>query len=97
MFEVVARLDGAQAQHPGIAGVWARWKINDLSLQELRNPSDKLKEEILTVSRENRLLCRYTAFLAVDSAQRTEGEEGVTVPVAVPVPDGVRYDTTVSE
>jgi hypothetical protein len=31
----------------------------------------------------------------VDSLTVTEGSHGVTVPVGVPVPDGVRYDTTV--
>ena len=35
--------------------------------------------------------------LAVDSLTRTAGGHGVTVAVPVPVPDGVRYDTTVSE
>lgn len=39
----------------------------------------------------------YTAFLAVDGSERTAGSEGVNVPVGVPVPDGVRYDTTVTE
>jgi Ca-activated chloride channel family protein len=39
----------------------------------------------------------FTAFVAVDSTRRTEGSEGTTVPVAVPVPDGVKYDTTVEE
>jgi len=33
-----------------------------------------------------------TAFVAVDASRRTEGTQGVTVPVAVPVPEGV--DTT---
>jgi Ca-activated chloride channel family protein len=39
----------------------------------------------------------FTAFIALDSARRTEGSEGTTVPVAVPVPDGVKYTTTVDE
>jgi len=39
----------------------------------------------------------FTAFVAVDASRRTEGTQGVTVPVAVPVPEGVRYDTTVNE
>ena len=32
----------------------------------------------------------------VDSSRRTEGDHGTTVPVAVPVPDGVSYETTVA-
>ena len=39
----------------------------------------------------------FTAFVAVDSTRRTEGAEGTTVPVAVPVPEGVKYQTTVPE
>jgi len=37
----------------------------------------------------------YTAFIAVDSSRKTEGDHGITVAVPVPVPDGVRYETTV--
>jgi hypothetical protein len=38
-----------------------------------------------------------TAFVAVDSLTRTEGEFGTTVAVPVLTPEGVRYDTTVRE
>jgi len=31
----------------------------------------------------------------VDSLSQTAGEYGTTVPVAVPVPEGVRYESTV--
>jgi Ca-activated chloride channel family protein len=41
--------------------------------------------------------CRYTAFVAVDSTRLTAGMHGVTVAVPVPVPEGVRYETTVGE
>ena len=40
-------------------------------------------------------MSQYTAFVAVDSSRRTEGDHGVTVNVPVPVPDGVKYETTV--
>ena len=39
----------------------------------------------------------YTAFVAVDSTQTTQGDHGVTVVVPVPVPEGVRYETTVQD
>ena len=39
----------------------------------------------------------HTSFVAVDSSHRTDGSHGVTVHLAVPVPQGVRYDTTVRE
>jgi Ca-activated chloride channel family protein len=43
------------------------------------------------------LMSAYTAFVAVDSSHVTAGDHGTTVAVPVPVPDGVRYDTTVPE
>ena len=43
------------------------------------------------------LMPAYTAFVAVDSLTRTAGDHGVSVAVPVPVPEGVRYDTTVTE
>ncbi|MHC4316818.1 MAG: hypothetical protein ACYSW3_30625 [Planctomycetota bacterium] len=49
------------------------------------------------VALEYSLMSAYTAFVAVDSSRITEGDHGVTVDVSVPVPDGVRYDTTVRE
>jgi len=94
---VRADLDDPGTQHEGIAKVWARWKIADLSDRELRSASQSLRREILVLSLTHRLLCQYSAFLAVDSLQRTAGDHGVSVNVPVPVPAGVRYDTTVKE
>jgi len=88
-------LDEDQAEHAGITSLWARWKIKELSNAEIRTPDTELKDEILRTSIEYNLLCRYSAFLAVDSLERTQGDHGVSVNVPVPVPDGVRYDTTV--
>ena len=88
-------LDDAGIGHAGITSLWARWKIKDFSNREIAGPCDELKAEILRTSKEHSLLCRYTAFLAVDSSEITKGEHGITVDVPVPVPDGVRYETTV--
>ena len=43
------------------------------------------------------LLSEFTSFVAVDSTRRTEGWTGTTVPVAVPTPEGMKYETTVNE
>ena len=89
--------DAYEAHHPGIRSVWARWKIADLSDRETYAASEKLRDEILATSLNYGLLSRYTAFLAVDSSAPTKGDHGYTVDVPVPVPDGVRYETTVEE
>ena len=97
MLPVAVYPDFYEAKHPGIRSVWARWKIADLSDQETYAPSEELRSEIISTSINYSLLSRYTAFLAVDSHERTKGDHGYTVNVPVPVPDGVRYETTVKE
>ena len=88
-------VDGAA--HNGIPAVWARMKIADLADRSTYDQNADLPEQIKLVALEHGLMSAYTAFVAVDSLTRTSGDHGVTVAVPVPVPDGVRYDTTVNE
>ncbi|MBN1421469.1 MAG: VWA domain-containing protein [Planctomycetes bacterium] len=81
--------------HPGIASVWARRKIMTLADEEVSDPSPEIAGRIRDVALEYGLMSAYTAFVAVDSLTRTAGDHGTTVPVAVPVPAGVKYETTV--
>ncbi len=82
-------------RHEGIAFVWARKKIEQLASRTTWDNDSDLPGEIKQVALEYGLMSAYTAFVAVDSSRRTEGDHGVTVVVPVPVPDGVRYETTV--
>jgi Ca-activated chloride channel family protein len=85
------------AAHPGIACVWARKKIETLGNQATYDTNPDLPGEIRQVALEYGLMSAYTAFIAVDSSRTTAGDHGMTVAVPVPVPDGVRYDTTVQD
>jgi Ca-activated chloride channel family protein len=91
---IPAAFDDA-ATHPGLACVWARKRIEELATQAVRDQDADVTHEIKQVALRYSLMSDYTAFVAVDSAHVTEGDHGVTVAVPVPVPDGVRYDTTV--
>jgi Ca-activated chloride channel family protein len=84
-------------QHRGLPSVWARMKIADLSDRALLDHSGELTSEIKQTALDFGLMSEFTAFVTVDSSRVTEGKNGTTVPVAVPVPDGVKYDTTVPE
>jgi len=94
-FYVRINPDNSDANHPGIRSVWARWKLAELSNRETYESGEEIKKEIITTSINYNLISRYTAFLAVDGLERTKGEHGYTVDVPVPVPDGVKYETTV--
>jgi Ca-activated chloride channel homolog len=80
-----------------IPSVWANMKIADLDEESIYSADTRISEQIRQVALDYNLMSAYTSFVAVDASRRTEGTQGVTVPVAVPVPDGVRYKTTVDE
>ena len=83
------------AGHEGIPSVWARMKIADLADRSTYTPNMELPDQIKEIALNYNLLSAFTAFVAVDSSQRTKGKTGTTVSQAVPVPKGVKYNTTV--
>jgi Ca-activated chloride channel family protein len=95
--EIPARLAEAQSTHQGLPVIWARNKIADLATHSAYTASSELPNQIKRVALDYGLLSAFTAFVAVDSTRRTDGSEATTVPVAVPVPEGLKYDTTVKE
>lgn len=84
---------------PDLAKIWARMRIAELAdrLTWSADPHEDIAGEIKATALQHQLMSDYTSFVAVDTSERTEGEYGTTVHQAVPVPDGVRYDTTVNE
>jgi Ca-activated chloride channel family protein len=92
---IAVNFDDSAANHSGIACVWARKKIETLGSQATYDTNPDLPGEIKQVALEYGLMSAYTSFIAVDSSRKTAGDHGITVAVPVPVPDGVRYDTTV--
>ena len=85
----------ANATRPALASVWARHKIADLTDRATYEGATELPGEIRQIALEYGLMSAYTAFVAVDSLTRTAGTHGTTVAVPVPVPKGVKYETTV--
>ncbi len=90
---------GNEAAHAFIPSIWARLRIADLADRQAwtHDTHDELAGAIKKTALEYGLMSDYTAFVAVDASQRTEGKHGTTVHQAVPVPRGVRYTTTVQE
>jgi Ca-activated chloride channel family protein len=95
--ELDVDLDAAEAAYPGIPFVWARKQIEVLEDRDVGENSPAIAARIKELALEYGLMSAYTAFVAVDSSRVTEGDRGTVVPVAVPVPEGVRYETTVPE
>ncbi len=99
--EVGMRVDasgtGAGASQAALAAVWARQRIADLYDRAAWDNWRDLEPAITDIALRHNLMSPYTAFLAVDASRRTSGSYGTTVPVPVPVPDGVLYETTVAD
>jgi Ca-activated chloride channel family protein len=79
-----------------LPSLWARARIADVLDDAVRYERDA-EAEVRGLALEYGLMSPYTAFIAVDASRRTEGEHGTSVAVPVPMPEGVRYETTVQE
>jgi len=81
--------------HAALPQVWARARIRDLMDRMSWSTEHGLADRVRETALAYNLASAFTSFLAVDSSRVTEGDHGTRVHVPVPVPEGVRYDTTV--
>ncbi|MBI3951464.1 MAG: marine proteobacterial sortase target protein [Acidobacteria bacterium] len=85
----------ATADHPTLAALWARARIEQLSDRLHRFPDETgTKEEIIRLALAHRLMSLYTAFVVVEEKTEpsSEGGEPRTIFVLVPLPEGWDYD-----
>jgi Ca-activated chloride channel family protein len=81
---------------------WARSKVEELMGQDLLGaqhgkPDPAIKESILALGLEYRLLTQYTSFVAVEEKTITIGGQPRTVAVPVEMPQGVSYEGVFGE
>ena len=91
---IPVQIEQSEMPARGIASVWARTKISSLT-DKMFNSEESLGAAIRQLALDFNLTSPYTAFVAVDSASFTSGDNK-TVRQAVPVPEGVNFDRTVS-
>jgi Ca-activated chloride channel family protein len=85
------------ASTPVLAAIWARFKISELAEHSTYEPGAGWTEQIKQVALDFGLMSAFTSFIAVDASRATKGSQTTTVPVAVPVPEGVKYHSTVHD
>ena len=90
-------LPGEPPDHDALASLWARAKVSDLmnrdlaAMQSGQFPTE-LKQQIIDLGLEFRLLTQFTSFVAVEEMTVTVGGEPTKVNVPVEMPDGVSYE-----
>ncbi len=88
--------DAGNERHAFLPKIWARLRIAEFADQQTQGDTyGDLTRAIRSTALKYGLMSDYTAFVAVDATQPTAGNFGVTVVQPVPMPPGVRYDTTV--
>ncbi|MFN3651680.1 MAG: VIT and vWA domain-containing protein [Armatimonadota bacterium] len=96
-YEVPVRFPEETGGDPSIATLWAREKIEELQGQDwsgaqFGTPNPQIKEQIVNLALEFRLMSQYTSFVAVEQRVVNVGGKQRTIDVPVEMPDGVSYD-----
>lgn len=90
-------MPGTPPDHGALASLWARAKVSDLmnrdlaALQQGTFP-EELKNQIIRLGLDFRLLTQFTSFVAVEELTVTIGGEPTKINVPVEMPDGVSYE-----
>jgi Ca-activated chloride channel family protein len=87
-------LPDKETANSSLASLWARAKVDSLMDQDLMgiqrgNPKKEVKEEIIKVALDHRIMTQFTSFVAVEEAVITTDGKPVRVTVPVEMPDGV--------
>jgi Ca-activated chloride channel homolog len=86
-----------QPEGAALPTLWAREKIEDLQAQDWLgaqsgNPDPKIKEQIVNLALDYRLMTQHTSFVAVEQRVVNIGGKQRTVQVPVEMPVGVSYE-----
>ncbi|MFG1689215.1 VIT domain-containing protein [Nonomuraea sp. NPDC049269] len=81
------QVTGTVADNPAIRAVWARAYLRELE-DRYAMGEHELEAQIVRVSLENGVLCRFTAYVAVDTRKVAEGEPEHRVIQPVEPPSG---------
>ena len=95
--EIAVDFPEAEAQHNVLTSLWARQRIDDLMGQDYSGAQQgemkpELKETIINLGLEYRLMTQFTSFVAVEEMIVTDGGQPRRIDVPVEVPEGVNRE-----
>lgn len=95
--EIPVELPAAEPRHDVLAPLWARMRIDELMGQDFSgiqsgHPKPEVRQAIVQLGLDYRLLTQYTSFVAVEELTVTDGGEPRRIDVPVEMPGGVSYE-----
>jgi Ca-activated chloride channel family protein len=100
--EIPVDFSNSQTQHDVLATLWARTRIDDLMSQDFKgaqegNMQEEVKQSIIQLGLEYRLMTQFTSFVAVEEMIVTDGGQPRRIDVPVEVPEGVNRGAVIKE
>jgi len=91
------QLPDRATQHDVLPKLWARNRIDALMAEDFTgmqrgSPRADLRDAIMELGLQHRLMTQFTSFVAVEDRIVTDGSRTKTVPVPVDMPEGVSYE-----
>ena len=92
--EIPVDFSSSQTQHDVLATLWARTRVDDLMSQDFKgaqqgNMTEDVKQNIIQLGLDYRLMTQFTSFVAVEEMIVTDGGQPRRIDVPVEVPEGV--------
>jgi len=90
-------LPGTRSDRSPLPSLWAREKIEELQTSDYLglqtgNPNEEIKQQIIGVALDYRLMSQYTSFVAVEQRIVNLGGKQRTVDIPVEMPEGVAHE-----
>ena len=95
--EIPVDFSDSQKQHDVLATLWARNRVDDLMSQDFNGAQegkmrDDVKQAIVQLGLDYRLMTQFTSFVAVEEMIVTDGGQPRRIDVPVEVPEGVNRE-----
>src|SRR3989449_4009245 len=95
--EIPIDFANSQSQHGVLSTLWARTRVDDLMSQDFKGGQqgamkDDVKQAVIQLGLDYRLMTQFTSFVAVEEMIVTDGGQPRRIDVPVEVPEGVNRE-----
>jgi hypothetical protein len=100
--EIPVDFSSSQSQNDVLGTLWARTRVDDLMSQDFKGAQqgvmkDDVKQAVIQLGLDYRLMTQFTSFVAVEEMIVTDGGQPRRIDVPVEVPEGVNHAAVFGE